>query len=144
MADSNSDLTLPISNQYASGSITKVDTNYYLERKTLIVTPKIGDRWHVITSGDRLDLLAYNYYKNYVADSTRLWWILADANKINNPFNLETLVGNYFLIPDYYRVQQLIAQQDEIISLQDGDLVVEQVGDLVNSSVTTSTPQYSI
>lgn len=130
------DLTLPFSNQYSSGEVTAMaNGDLYLERKTLNIKPKIEDKWHTIKKGDRLDLLANTYYYGYVnkTEGRKLWWILADANNIDNPFNLSDFIGASFLIPDYFRVQQLITTQTNDSAIQSGDLITEEVGQLIES-----------
>ena len=47
-------------------------------------------------TGDRLDTLAYHYYKD-----SSLWWIIASANNIHNaPFGLKD--GTILRIPQNY------------------------------------------
>lgn len=133
-------LSLPLSNQYASGSVTTFsNSDKYLERPTLSIQPKIGDSWHVITQGDRLDLLAYKYYGNLSADGTKLWWVLADANNVDNPFDLSSYVGRYFLIPDYFRLSLLLNTEPATLQIENGTLVNDDIGDYIVSDVTTQT-----
>ncbi len=40
------------------------------------ITSHINDMHIITTVGDRLDLLAQNYYKD-----SRLWWVIANANR---------------------------------------------------------------
>lgn len=48
---------------------------YYKALKYPNIPPSINDIYVITTSGDRLDLLANQFYKD-----TRLWWIIANAN----------------------------------------------------------------
>ena len=57
---------------------------FYIESK--------DDRVHEVIDGDRLDTIAFKYYGN-----SRLWYIIADANEITNPFEIE--VGSKLIIP---------------------------------------------
>lgn len=50
---------------------------YYNSTLYPLITPKISDIYVITTVGDRLDILADQYYK----DST-LWWIIASANNL--------------------------------------------------------------
>lgn len=64
---------------------------------------KPTDMYHRVASHEigRLDIIANNYYKNSL-----LWWVIAEANEIRNPFEdmrigaiiriptIETLYGN--------------------------------------------------
>jgi hypothetical protein len=46
---------------------------------------------------DRLDILSYKYYK-----TPDLWWVIAEANDINDPFSLE--VGDLLRIPSLDKI----------------------------------------
>ena len=61
------------------------------------------DSYHEVTGGDRLDLIAYNAYKNIpnVVSPSKLWWVIADANNIHNPFDLSAYIGKELLVPNY-------------------------------------------
>ena len=70
--------------RYKNTKLTqKNGTSYY--KKTLYKgIPESEDDIYVITqSGDRLDLLAYQYYGD-----TSLWWYIAKANNLNK-MNIE-------------------------------------------------------
>lgn len=52
---------------------------------------------HCIQQGERIDLLAYEYY-----DDARLWWKILDANPhINDAagFSMDAFVGELIVIP---------------------------------------------
>ena len=54
------------------------------------------DKYVATETGDRLDTLAYQYYKN-----SSLWWIIASANNIHNaPLGLTD--GTILRIPQNY------------------------------------------
>ena len=55
--------------------VTSSGQQYYKAKKYPPIPPSSSDVYVITTSGDRLDLLAYTYYK----DAT-LWWIIAMAN----------------------------------------------------------------
>jgi LysM repeat protein len=63
---------------------------------TSILYPKIAespDDIYIITKEtDRLDALAYKYYKD-----TTMWWVIAQANGIKGTFNVEP--NNQIRIP---------------------------------------------
>lgn len=82
-----------------------VDTGEVLlsTREIKEIPVRSSDRYHRVMSheGERLDLIAHEYYKNPL-----LWWVLAQANNIYNPLeniapgtllripSLESLYGN--------------------------------------------------
>lgn len=55
--------------------VTSSGQQYYKAKKYPYIPPTENDIYLVTTMGDRLDLIAYSYYK----DAT-LWWIIAAAN----------------------------------------------------------------
>lgn len=62
------------------------------DRVPFIYKPSQKDILHIIQEGDRLDTLAFKYYK-----ASNLWFVIADVNSIINPFELE--IGSSLLIP---------------------------------------------
>ena len=63
-----------------------------LQRNRLTFKVNIEDQFHNVIDGDDLTQLAYRYYGNPI-----LWYVIADANEIENPFELES--GSSLLIP---------------------------------------------
>lgn len=68
---------------------------YYGIWKAPTIDAQPPDIYHTIEVGEnlRLDALAYKYYGNY-----QLWWVLATANDILDPFT-ELTVGDTIRIP---------------------------------------------
>ncbi len=56
--------------------VTPTGQQYYKVKKYPPIPPSESDIYIVTVQGDRLDLIAYNYYK----DAT-LWWIIPMANE---------------------------------------------------------------
>lgn len=73
---------------------TKDDTYDYLSTRRNIT--KTGEAYSLYTvkEKDRLDLIAERMYQN----ATK-WWIIADVNKINSPFDVLE-VGSTLIIPE--------------------------------------------
>lgn len=81
-------------NPYAKGVIIKYkDDTLALFRGKLIYVESPQDKYHIISDNERLDTIAYLYYQN-----SKLWWVLADTNKIFDPLLLT--VGQTILIPN--------------------------------------------
>lgn len=99
------EIELKINNLYRTGY---VERNEYGEEIMLRTPVKfenhITNKYHTVTQYDRLDLLAYQYYKDEVADSSKFWWILADVNEIIDPFDLSPYLGKRLVIPDISRI----------------------------------------
>lgn len=58
---------------------TKLDNSKQVARPTIYppIPRSVSDIYVITTPGDRLDLLAFNYYGN-----VSYWWIIAEANGI--------------------------------------------------------------
>lgn len=70
---------------------------YVLSTRPIEEIPKsVDDSFHTVTSYEayRLDLIAYNYYQNAL-----LWWVIAQANNIKDPFN-DVTAGMVLRIPN--------------------------------------------
>jgi hypothetical protein len=57
------------------------------------IVPKDGDLYVIVTAGDRLDLMAYDYYGD-----TSYWWIIATANALPGD-SLFPPIGSQLRIP---------------------------------------------
>jgi hypothetical protein len=99
-------LELRLNNLYVNGYIVEFpeDQEEALYRDRLVIDKDINDQYHTVVEGDRLDLLAYQYYRFDVPDASKNWWIIADANSIFNPFDLSEFIGKDLLIPNIQRV----------------------------------------
>jgi hypothetical protein len=90
---------VPITKANITGS-TYYQTNIYPE-----IPPVNNDYYIVTTVGDRLDLIAYDFYQD-----SSLWWVIASANSLPGdsiyapvgiqlriPVNLQTVINEYNL-----------------------------------------------
>jgi hypothetical protein len=90
---------VPITKVNVTGS-TYYQTNIYPE-----IPPVNNDYYVVTTVGDRLDLIAYDFYQD-----SSLWWVIASANSLPGdsiyapvgiqlriPTNLQTVINEYNL-----------------------------------------------
>jgi len=81
--------------RYNNTNILKNDNNkrYYQTTSYPQVNPKQTDIYVITTSGDRLDILAEQYYND-----SRLWWIIASSNNIRKD-SLYVAPGTQIRIP---------------------------------------------
>jgi hypothetical protein len=90
---------IPITKADITGS-TYYQTNIYPE-----IPPVNSDYYIITTVGDRLDLIAYDFYQD-----SSLWWVIASANSLPGdsiyapvgiqlrvPVNLQTVINEYNL-----------------------------------------------
>lgn len=49
---------------------------------------------HTIIQNDNLYVISREYY-----NTTKLWWLIASINEIDNPFDLQKMVGDAIIIP---------------------------------------------
>lgn len=90
-------------NPYALGSILRFSTTPpVLDRDVLVYQTSTEDKFHEMVEGETLDTLAYKYYKN-----SKYWWVIADANQIENPLDLQGLTS--LLIPNEDRIKSLFS-----------------------------------
>lgn len=82
----------PYNNAYA---LKYNDGDYSLEAKPPIVPESPNDIQHTVKDGETLQNIAFRYY----GDSGK-WYIIAEANKILNPFK-ELEMGTLIRIPTY-------------------------------------------
>lgn len=86
-------------NRYQNIPVTKTDTGkrYYVNSKYPEVPLSLSDIYVITNEGDRLDILASQYYND-----SSLWWIISIANT-NLPQNsLYLLPGTQLRIPLNY------------------------------------------
>jgi nucleoid-associated protein YgaU len=77
--------------------------DYWGTRPPIKIPKSRKDQFHRVTDDDvtRIDLLAWKYYGDCA-----LWWVIAEANDIINPLELET--GRVLRIPAFETVQMRI------------------------------------
>ena len=110
-------IELPSNNLYATGFLTtETDGTEVLERTPLRIKPEWRDKWYIVQAEDELDLLAEQFYGSITQDASKYWWILAEANGIPNPLSIESMIGYYMLVPEFFRIKILV--QD----IQNGDI----------------------
>lgn len=76
------------------------DGEKYLERETIEYEGNETDRSYKVKENDTLTKIAGNKYKEELELAHQYWWILSDANDIENPLDLSEYIGEYILIPD--------------------------------------------
>lgn len=104
MADTT--LILPSNNLYRNGQVFVFsDGDEMLLREPLAFEATLTDRYHVLKIQDTLDYLAWYYYKDIVADPSKFWYVIADANGIINPLDLSDRVGEELLIPNIIKAE---------------------------------------
>jgi len=94
-----------MANRYQPISTTKNQEGrkYYVNNIYPDIAVNSNDIYVITTVGDRLDLLAYEYYRD-----TTLWWVIASANalpgdslsppvgiQLRIPSNIQTIQTNY-------------------------------------------------
>jgi|TARA_R110000851_G_scaffold303630_2_gene461275 hypothetical protein len=88
-------------NRYENIKIVKTDDGkrYRKSVQYPLIERKSNDRYIIGARHDRLDNLAFKYYKD-----TRLWWIIARANNIGKG-NFNVPIGTQIRIPfDHFSI----------------------------------------
>lgn len=97
-----------MASRYQNVPITKADitgSTYYQTNIYPEIPPVNNDYYIITTVGDRLDLIAYDFYQD-----SSLWWVIASANSLPGdsiyapvgiqlriPTNLQTVINEYNL-----------------------------------------------
>ena len=95
-------LSLRKNNPYTIGYLINYkEGDQSLERFKLKYKPSINDKIHRITDFDNLWNLAFDFYQD-----SKLWWVIADINNIEDPFILK--MNDNLIIPDIDRIKATI------------------------------------
>jgi len=97
---------LRTNNLYAGGTVEEYANGEQALMRELITfeLDSVDNIYHILTDLERLDTLAYRYYKNKVQDPSKFWWVIADANEILNPLDLTEVIGSRLVIPDIRKI----------------------------------------
>ena len=60
---------------------------------------------HQVVMGESLDRIAFRYYRDKVQNASQYWWLIAQANDIERPWDLSDWAGEKLVIPDIYQVK---------------------------------------
>jgi hypothetical protein len=95
-------------NLYQENRIYQLENGEELQtRQPIVWTEQEGDRSHIVSMDEPLDLIAYKYYNGKVENPERYWWLIAEVNQIDNPLDLSALIGTSITIPDVLALQFL-------------------------------------
>jgi hypothetical protein len=98
-------------NRYTDIIETRIDLKRKRKRYNSSIPPKINstteDIYIIARSGDRLDMLAYEYYEDH-----SLWWVLAEANKLGKG-SLDCPAGMRIRIPAQQEWHSHLKQNDK-------------------------------
>ncbi len=100
-------LELEQNNLYINATIVSFSdgtNDELLIRDTLDITGTTQDQYHTLIEGQDLDYLAWLYYKGIAIDPSKFWWVIADANQIFDPTDIDYLIGQAILIPNLSKV----------------------------------------
>lgn len=94
-------ISLPLSNPFASGSMIVFDDGTgELTREVSQYIPSQPDRFYTVKYDDTITQIAYQHYKDEVQLPSRYWWVIADANLIDNPLDISEYIGKEIVIPN--------------------------------------------
>lgn len=90
---------------YAELITDAAGVDFYGTRRPVRIKGTADDALHRVTDADRkrIDLIAYKYYGD-----VRLWWVIAEANGIGNPLELQP--GAMLRIPPYEAVMMKVVR----------------------------------
>lgn len=76
----------------------------YLVRTIIDYPGDEQDLFHKVMETDRLTYIAWYYWKDIIENASKYWWVLADANLIENPLDISSYVGKNILIPNLTKI----------------------------------------
>lgn len=76
------------------------DGTVELDQKDIVLPTNLRYNLHEVIEGERLDTIAYKYYKSIDSDGSKWWWLIAFANDIDKGWDLSELVGTQIRVPD--------------------------------------------
>lgn len=78
-----------------------------LTRGFITYIENIEDKYHQVVKGETLTQIAYAEYIGIVERPQFYYWVIAEANGVDNPLDVDYLVGQSILIPslDEYKRQ---------------------------------------
>lgn len=89
-------------NLYQNGVVIQYDNGESeLEREIISFPGSEGDKYHTVVQGDELTKLAYRFYNDYTLDPGKFWWLIADANEIENSLDISEYIGTDIVIPSF-------------------------------------------
>jgi len=85
--------------------LNRSSKKYSILRERIVFEESDSDQYYTVEEHlkNRLDLISYKYY-----NTAELWWVIAEANDINDPFAIE--IGTYLRIPGLSKVQTKITE----------------------------------
>lgn len=92
-------------NPYRDGTLYEFGNEALLLESDFSYTAGIEDRYHRVQDHDTLPSLAQKYYGKQRRYAFRLWWVIAKANEIVDPFDITNLSGQDILIPDLAKLE---------------------------------------
>lgn len=96
-------------NLYRNGIVMELtDGEGILTREKFSIQATEEDSYHKVTTEEELTTIAYKWYSDQVADASKYWWIIADANDIQNPLDISEYVGQTILIPNILNILVLL------------------------------------
>lgn len=104
------DIIIRATNLYNNGYIIDFpeDGESLLLRDKIRFIADSSDSYYPLGLNERLDLIAYNVYKEFTERAAELWWVIADANNLFNPLDLSDYVGQSLLIPNFQKIKLLV------------------------------------
>lgn len=97
-------MNIDTTNRYQYSDLLQEDNvTFWGTRPPVDIPESEDDQYHTVTQTDarRIDLIAHKYY-----DDVKLWWIIAEANRIDNPLELEP--GTVLRIPALETIQMKV------------------------------------
>ena len=92
-------MTIYSNSRYKNTKVFKIDNKYSIGIRDLLKSEDYGDNiTHIISSGERVDSIAYKYWGR-----SDLYWVICDWNDIFDPLD-DIIPGKVLTLPSYQRI----------------------------------------
>ncbi len=100
------DIEFEESDRFFGGTFYKyADGTIDLQAPTYKVPENFKFTLHKVVQGQTLDRIAFANYGKLVEKASRYWWLIAEVNGIDRPWDLSDWVGKDLIIPDIFQYQ---------------------------------------
>ena len=94
-------LELRDNNLYANGKVIVFENEEAeLVREPIAFESKGNDVFHTVKKHDTIIKIGFKYYEEVKEDSGKYYFLICDANQIENPLDLSEYVGKDIIVPN--------------------------------------------
>lgn len=98
-------------NLYTTGKLYDLgDDEIILLREMILIEDFTDYDYYIVEADDELTSITNSVYKHKVDDASKYWWVIADVNFINKPWDLSSLIGKSIYIPNIRELEHVLSK----------------------------------